>query len=43
MNKDNKKRGRRQSSKDFSWIGSIKIKLNELMRVEGSITDGAQH
>lgn len=34
----NEKRGRRESSKDFSWIRSIKMKLNEQVRVEGSLT-----
>lgn len=38
-NKDNEKRGRRESSKDFSWIRSIKMTLNEQVRVEGSVTE----
>lgn len=42
-NEDDEKGGRRESSKDFSWIRSIKKKLNELVRVEGSVTDGAQN
>lgn len=43
MNKNDEKRGRRESSKDLRWIRSIKMKLNELTRAEGSKTDGAQN
>lgn len=43
MNKNDEKRGRRESSKDLRWIRSIKMKLNVLTRVERSKTDGAQN
>lgn len=36
LNEDNKRGGRRESSKYVRWISSIKMKLNDLARVEGS-------
>lgn len=41
MNMDDDKVDGRESSKDFGWIRTIKMKWNELTRVEGSITGTA--